>query len=86
MKYLTTTDVAQQDVIHRAKEYFAEHSRLRVTEETEDSIVFAGQIGMASFRLDRDGGHTNVHVETDRGVGLDVTDIAKRFLHTLGHV
>ena len=86
MKYLTITDVAQQDVIPRAKEFFAEHSHLRVAEETGDSIVFAGAIGMASFRIDRDGGHTNVHVETDRGVGLDVTDLAKRFLYTLGHV
>lgn len=86
MRYLTMTETSPEAVLERAKEFFARHSRLRVSEETEDSVTFRGEIGMARFRVDRKGGHTNVHVETDRVVGLDVTDLAKRFLYTLRHV
>lgn len=86
MRYLTITEVAPEAVIQRAKEFFARHSYLRITSETPDSVVFAGEIGRAEIRVDREGGHTNVHAETDRVVGLDVTDLTKRFLYTLGHV
>lgn len=86
MRYLTMTEVSPEEVLERAKAWFAERSRLRVVEETPDSVTFAGEIGKATFRVDREGGHTNVHAETDRVVGLDVTDLAKRFLYTLGHV
>ncbi len=86
MRYITITEVRPEDVLERAKSFFGEHSRLQVREETPTSVTFAGEIGLARFRVDRKGGHTNVHVETDRGVGLDVTDLAKRFLYTLGHV
>lgn len=86
MRYVTITDVPMSDVLERAKRFFEEHSRLQVREETGSSVTFAGEIGMARFAVDREGGHTNVHVETDRVVGLDVTDLAKRFLYTLrGH-
>ena len=86
MRYVTITDVSPEDVLDRAKRFFEEHSRLEVHEESRDSITFRGEIGLARFAVDRDGGHTNVHVETDRVVGLDVTDLAKRFLYTLrGH-
>lgn len=80
------TEVSPEEVLERAKSFFAEHSRMRVAEETPDSVKFTGEIGRAGFRVDREHGHTNVHVETDRGVGFDVTDLAKRFLYTLGHV
>lgn len=80
------TEVAPEDVLERAKRFFAKHSRMRLDEETDDSVTFRGEIGMARFRVDREHGHTNVHAETDRVVGLDVTDLAKRFLYTLGHV
>jgi len=83
MRYVTITEVSPEDVLARARRFFGEHSRLRVREETEDSITFAGEIGLARFVVDRAGGHTNVEVETDRVVGLDVTDLAKRFLYTL---
>lgn len=86
MRYLTMTEAAPEAVLERAKAFFAEHSRLRVAEETDDSVTFRGEIGMASFRVDREHGRTNVHVTTDRVVGLDVTDLAKRFLYTLRHV
>ena len=87
MRYITITDVAPEDVLRRARTFFERHSRLRVEEETTSSITFAGEIGLARFEVDRAGGHTNVRVETDRVVGLDVTDLAKRFLYTLrnGH-
>lgn len=83
MRYVTITDLAPEDVLERAKRFFGEHSRLRVREETGSSVTFAGEIGLARFAVDRHGGHTNVRVETDRVVGLDVTDLAKRFLYTL---
>ena len=83
MRYVTITDVSPEDVLSRAKRFFEEHSTLTVREENADSITLAGEIGRARFRVDRHGGHTNVHAETDRVVGLDVTDLAKRFLYTL---
>lgn len=86
MRYITMTEVSPEEVLERARAFFAEHSSLEVTEEGPDSLTFRGRIGMASLRVDREGGHTNVHVATDRVVGLDVTDLAKRFLHTLGRV
>ncbi|MDX1578976.1 MAG: hypothetical protein R3266_10840 [Gemmatimonadota bacterium] len=83
MRYLTLTDVPPEEVLERAKRFFTKHSRLEVREETDTSVVFAGEIGLARFAVDRHGGHTNVHAETDRVVGLDVTDLTKRFLYTL---
>lgn len=83
MRYVTITEVSPEDVLDRAKQFFAEHSSLRVREEDSSSVTFAGEIGLARFSVDRHGGHTNVHVETDRVVGLDVTDLSKRFLYTL---
>lgn len=83
MRYVTITDVPPEDVLERAKAFFRQHSRLDVREETPSSVTFAGEIGLARFAVDRQGGHTNVRVETDRVPGLDVTDLAKRFLYTL---
>lgn len=86
MRYLVMTEISPEEVLERAKAFFAEHTRLRVAEETPDSVTFTGEIGMTRLRVDREHGHTNVRAETDRGVGFDVTDITKRFLYTLGHV
>ncbi len=72
--------------MRRAREYFAAHTYLDVSDESPDRIRFEGRIGTATIRVDREHGHTNVHAETDRVVGLDVTDITKRFLYTLEHV
>ncbi|MDH3732098.1 MAG: hypothetical protein OEU54_01130 [Gemmatimonadota bacterium] len=83
MRYITITEVSPEDVLDRAKKFFDEHSTLAIHEEDASSITFAGEIGLARFSVDRHGGHTNVHVETDRVVGLDVTDLSKRFLYTL---
>lgn len=86
MRYLVMTDVSPEDVLGRAREFFAAHTLLAVADESAETIRFEGDIGVAAIRVDRDHGHTNVHAETDRVVGLDVTDITKRFLYTLGHV
>lgn len=86
MRFVTITDLAPEEVLERAKTFFARHSRLRVERETGSSVVLAGEIGRTEIRVDREGGHTNVHAKTDRVVGLDVTDLTQRFLYTLGHV
>ena len=86
MRYLVMTDTPPEEVLERAKRFYAEHTRMEVEEETDDSLALAGEIGRARLRVDREHGHTNVHAETDRVVGLDVTDITKRFLYTLEHV
>ncbi len=86
MRYLVMTDLPPEEVIERAKSFFAEHTRLQIAEEAPGRIRFSGQIGSTSLRVDRAHGHTNVHADTDRVAGLDVTDITKRFLYTLGHV
>lgn len=86
MRYLVITDTPPEEVLERARAWFAEHSRLQVAEASDDSVTFHGELGLARLRVDREGGHTNVHAETDRGVGFDVTDLTKRFLYTLAHV
>lgn len=83
MRYTTTTEVPPEEVLERAEQFFSRHSRLRVTDRGPDSITFAGDIGLARLRVDREHGRTNVHAQTDRVVGLDVTDLTKRFLYTL---
>lgn len=86
MRYLVMTHVSPDDVIRRAREYFAGNTLLEVADESDDMIRFEGDIGIAAIRVDREHGHTNVHAETDRVAGLDVTDVTKRFLYTLEHV
>ena len=86
MRYLVMTHVSPEDVIRQAKQYFTTHALLQIVDESADAVRLAGDIGVASIRVDREQGHTNVHAETDRVVGLDITDITKRFLYTLEHV
>lgn len=83
MRYQTMTDVPPEEVLERAKRFYADHTRMEVEEETPDSVAFRGEIGRAKLRVDRHHNRTNVHAETDRVVGLDVTDVTKRFLYTL---
>lgn len=85
MRYQVITDVSPEEVLERAKRFFAEYTRMELTEEDEDSLAFAGEIGRATLRAHRRHNHTEVHAETDRVVGLDVTDVTKRFLYTLQH-
>ncbi len=86
MRYLVMTEVPPEEVLQRAREFFAEHSRLVVEEPAADLLRFTGELGSADISVDRAHGHTNVRVETDRVAGLDITDLTKRFLYTLGHV
>jgi hypothetical protein len=86
MRYLVMTHVSPEEVIRRAREFFAAHTLLDIADESSEMIRFEGDIGVAAIRVDREHGHTNVHARTDRVVGLDVTDITKRFLYTLEHV
>jgi len=86
MRYLVMTEVPPEEVIERAKRFFAEHAHLGVREPEPGAVTFDGEIGRAELRVDRAHGHTNVRVTTDRVAGLDITDLTKRFLYTLGHV
>lgn len=86
MRYVVMTHVSPEDVLQRARDFFSEHTRMQVASEGPDRIRFEGGIGVASITVDREHGHTNVHAETDRVVGLDVTDVTRRFLYTLEHV
>lgn len=86
MQYHVMTEVSPEEVLERAKRFFAEHARLGVREPEAGTIIFDGDIGAAEFRVDRHHGHTNVRARTDRVAGLDITDLTKRFLYTLGHV
>lgn len=83
MRYHSRTEIPPEEVLQRAKEFFSGHTRMEVAEEDDDSVTFRGEIGEAAIRVDREHGHTNVHAETDRVVGLDVTDVTKRFLYTI---
>jgi hypothetical protein len=84
MRYVAITHVSPEEVLQRAREFFGTNTKLEVSEESHDSVTFTGDMGSAKIRVDREHGHTNVHASTDRVVGLDVTDITKRFLYTLG--
>lgn len=83
MRYQVMTDVPPEEVLERAKSFYADHTRMELDEESGDSLSFRGEIGRAVLRVDREHNCTNVHAETDRVVGLDVTDATKRFLYTL---
>ena len=83
MRYIATTHIPPEEVLQRAKEFYSANTRLEIAEESSDSVTFRGAIGSARIRVDRDHGHTNVHASTNRVVGLDVTDVTKRFLYTL---
>lgn len=86
MRYHVMTEVSPEDVLDRAREWFKANSRVEVEDVGHDAVRFSGEIGTAEIRVDRHHGHTNVHAATDRAVGLDITDLTKRFLYTLGHV
>lgn len=83
MRYHVMTEIPPEEVLERAKAFYRDHTRMDVVEETGSSLSLRGEIGRAELRVDREHGRTNVHAETDRVVGLDVTDVTKRFLYTL---
>ena len=86
MKYELFTHLSPEEVLQRAEAYYQEHTGLEVLLRTDDRLEFSGAIGTATISAYREHGHTTVHVETDRGVGFDVTDQTLRFLYSLPHV
>jgi hypothetical protein len=86
MKFEVATHLSPEDVLLQAEAYYAENTGLKITERTDSRIELAGSIGNAVIKAYRDHGHTTVYAETDRGVGLDVTDVTLRFLHAIPHI
>jgi hypothetical protein len=86
MKFQLTTHLTPEDVIQKAEQYYGEHTGLDLQERGENRLKYTGAIGVAEFSAYCDHGHTTVQVETDRGVGFDVTDQALRFLYSIPHI
>ncbi len=86
MKYELSTHLSPEEVIRRAEEYYRENSGLEVQERGNNRLEYSGAIGIAKISAHREHGHTTVHVETDRGVGFDVTDLTLRFLYSIPHI
>ena len=86
MRYHVMTEVSPEDVLQRAREFYTVNARVEVESAGPDGIRVFGDIGSADIQVDRHHGHTNVHAQTDRMVGLDITDLTKRFLYSLGHI
>lgn len=86
MRYVTMTDLPTEEVLERARHFFAENTLMQLAHDDRGTLKFQGKIGTAVLRVDRKDGHTNVHAETNRVAGLDVTDVTKRFLYTLNHI
>jgi hypothetical protein len=86
MKFELATHLAPEEAIQRAEDYYAEHTGLEVIERGDNRLEYSGAIGIAKISAHREHGHTAVHVETDRGVGFDVTDQTLRFLYALPHI
>jgi hypothetical protein len=86
MSFELLTNLSPEEVLERAASFYRERSRLQEAERTDGAITFRGRAGTARIEADRHYSHTVVRAETDRGVGLDVTDLTLRFLYTLPHV
>lgn len=86
MRYVTMTDLPTEEVLERARHFFAENTLMQLARDDGGTLTFQGEIGTTVLRVDRKHGHTNVHAETNRVAGLDVTDVTKRFLYTLKHI
>ncbi|MFQ5745646.1 MAG: hypothetical protein ACE5HF_00330 [Gemmatimonadota bacterium] len=86
MRYVVMTHLPPEEVLERARRFFQERGGLDLVEETDATLAFSSGDGTAKITARREYDHTNVRAETDRVVGLDVTDVTKRFLYTLEHV
>ena len=86
MKFELATHLSPEEVIQRAEQYYSAHTGLQVQEKGDNRLEYSGAIGIAKIAAYREHGHTTVHVETDRGVGFDVTDQTLRFLYSIPHV
>lgn len=83
MDFEVLTDLTPEEVLERASRYYRERTRLEEAERSDHAIAFRGHSGAARVEARRHYHHTVVRAETDRGVGLDVTDLTLRFLYTL---
>lgn len=86
MKFELTTHLSPEEVIEQAEEFYRTKTGLQVQEKGDNRLEYSGAIGIAKVAAYREHGHTTVHVETDRGVGFDVTDVTLRFLYSIPHV
>lgn len=86
MKFELTTHLSPEEVIQRAEEYYRTKTGMQAQEKGDNRLEYSGAIGSAKIAAYRQHGHTTVHVETDRGVGFDVTDVTLRFLYSIPHV
>jgi hypothetical protein len=86
MKFEVSTHMSPEKVLEQAEAYYAEHTGMTVAERAADRLELTGAIGSAVIKAYRDHGHTTVYAETNRGVGLDVTDQTLRFLHQIPHI
>ncbi len=86
MKFEYRTHLSPEEVIERAETFYREQTGLEVQERAANRLELSGAIGVAKISAQREHGHTSVLAETDRGVGLDVTDQTLRFLYTLPHI
>lgn len=86
MKFELATHLSPEEVIQKAEDYYRENTGLEIQGRGDDRLEYSGAIGIAVISAYRDHGHTAVHVETDRGVGFDVTDVTLRFLYSIPHV
>ena len=86
MKFEVSTHLSPEEVLQEAEAYYAEHTGMTVAERGADRLELSGAIGSATIKAYRDHGHTTVYAETNRGVGLDVTDQTLRFLHRIPHI
>lgn len=86
MDFEVATNLSPEDVIRKAEEFYHENTGLEVQERGPTWLEYSGAIGIAKIKAYREHGHTTVFVETDRGVGFDVTDVTLRFLYTIPHV
>ncbi|KPK81952.1 MAG: hypothetical protein AMS25_04425 [Gemmatimonas sp. SM23_52] len=86
MKFEVATQLSPEEVIQRAEEYYGEHTGLELQGRGDNRVEYSGAIGVVKIAACREHGHTTVHAETDRGVGLDVTDQTLRFLYSIPHI
>jgi hypothetical protein len=86
MKFELATHLSPEEVIQKAEEYYKTHTGLQLQQSKDNRLEYSGAIGIAKIAAYREHGHTTVHVETDRGVGFDVTDKTLRFLYSIPHV
>ena len=86
MKFELATYLSPEEVIQKAEDYYRANTGLEIQWRGDNRLECSGAIGVALISAYRDHGHTAVHVETDRGVGFDVTDTTLRFLYSIPHV